>query len=138
MNVLIPVLSDNGLQSEVSAHFGSAPTYLVVDTDTGAVRGIANENQHHGHGGCAPLAILGDVAVDAIVVGGIGAGALGRLNSAGIDVYFADRGTVGETIEGLKAGRLNRMQAVHACGGHGHGAGGCHHHHHAHGSQGNR
>jgi predicted Fe-Mo cluster-binding NifX family protein len=135
MNVLIPVMADNGLQSEVSAHFGSAPAYLVVDTDTGATRPIVNENQHHGHGGCAPLAILDGVSVEAIVVGGIGAGALGRLNAAGIDVYFADRGTVGETVDGLKAGRLNRMQAVHACGGHGHGhGGGCHHHQHEHGA----
>lgn len=135
MNILIPVSSDNGMQSEVSAHFGSAPAYLVVNTETGTARSIANQHQHHGHGGCAPLALLDSVTVDAMVVGGIGAGALGRLNAAGMDVYFADHGTVGETVEALKAGQLNRMQAVQACDGRGHGAGhGDCHHHHAHGN----
>jgi len=133
MNILIPIHAENGLQSEISAHFGSAPAYLVVDSESGAFQAIPNRDRHHAHGGCAPLALLDDVAVDAIVVGGIGAGALGKLNAANVDVFFAEHRTVQETLDALKAGRLNRMQSVQACGGHGHGHGAGHCHHHAHG-----
>lgn len=134
MNLLIPVHAENGLHSRISPHFGSAPVYLVVDIDSGAVRAVPNRNQHHSHGGCAPLALLDDVRFDAMVVGGIGAGALGKLNAANVEVFFAEHGTVGETLDALKAGNLNRMQALQACSGHSHGG---HCHDDGHGSDGN-
>ena len=49
MNICIPVEQDQGLQSQVCAHFGSAPAFLIVATDSGDCRAIDNKNQHHGH-----------------------------------------------------------------------------------------
>ena len=42
MQICIPVVEDKGLQSRVSAHFGSAPAFMIVDTESGACRAIAN------------------------------------------------------------------------------------------------
>jgi len=36
MKVCIPTLDSNGVQSRVSPHFGRAPQYLVIDTNTQA------------------------------------------------------------------------------------------------------
>jgi len=120
MKICIPVEENNGFQSRVCHHFGSAPAFLIVDTDSGDFRAIANANQHHGHGMCAPLASLQGEEIDAMVVGGIGMGALNRLNSANIRVYLSENATVAETVAGFQAGSLKRVEPNMACGHHGH------------------
>ena len=121
MNICIPVDDNQGLQSPVCAHFGSAPAFMIVDIDTGSCRAIPNNNQHHGHGMCMPLALLQGEAIDGLVVGGIGMGALGKLNAANIGVYLAEHATVGETVAAFKAGTLKLLQPGMACAHHGQG-----------------
>ena len=123
MNICIPVIEDKGLESSVSAHFGSAPFFMIVEVDDGSCRAIANQNQHHAHGMCQPVAALQGENIDAMLVGGIGMGALYKLNAAGIQVYLSKLATVAETVEALKAGTLKPMQPGMACQGHGHGHG---------------
>jgi predicted Fe-Mo cluster-binding NifX family protein len=119
MNICIPIDEDAGLQSPVCAHFGSAPAFMIVDTETGQCRTIRNANQHHGHGMCAPLQSLQGEAIDGMVVGGIGMGALYKLAAAQIRVYRSEHATVGETIAALKAGTVLPMDASMACQHHG-------------------
>lgn len=121
MFICIPVNEDKGLQSSVCAHFGSAPAFLIVDTDSGSCRAIVNQNQHHGHGMCAPLASLQGERIDGMVVGGIGMGALGKLMAAGIRVYRATHPTVAETVSALQAGVLEPVRPDQACAHHGEG-----------------
>lgn len=121
MNLCFPVEEDAGLDSPVCAHFGSAPVFLVVDTEAGACRALPNHNTHHGHGMCAPLASLQGQQIDGVVVGGIGRGALTKLEAAGIAVYLASHPTVAETVSAFKAGTLVRVDPDRACAGHGHG-----------------
>jgi predicted Fe-Mo cluster-binding NifX family protein len=121
MNLCVPVELANGLESLVCAHFGSAPAFMLVDPATGSCRAISNGNQHHGHGMCMPLQSLQGEQVDALVVGGIGMGALNKLNAANIQVYLAEHATVGEVVTAFKAGSLKPMQPGMACAGHGHG-----------------
>jgi predicted Fe-Mo cluster-binding NifX family protein len=118
MQMCIPVLADLGLDSEVSGHFGSAPAFMIVDTDSGACRVIANNNQHHAHGMCQPLAVLAGEKVDAMIVGGIGMGALMKLQAGGITVFRAMHPTVAETVAAFKAGELQRVATDDACAGH--------------------
>jgi predicted Fe-Mo cluster-binding NifX family protein len=121
MNICIPVNEDKGLKSEVCAHFGSAPAFLIVDTDNESCRAIVNRNQHHAHGMCAPLASLQGERIDGMVVGGIGMGALSKLMAANVQVYVSDFATVAETVAAYKAGTLQPMQPSMACAHHGHG-----------------
>ena len=118
MRICIPVNEDLGLQSEVCAHFGSAPAFLIVDTDNNECRAIVNHNQHHSHGMCTPLAALQGEILDGIVVGGIGMGALMKLQAAGITVYRAMHPTVAETVAAFKAGTLQPVGEDGACAGH--------------------
>jgi predicted Fe-Mo cluster-binding NifX family protein len=120
MKICIPVLEDRGLQSPVSPHFGSAPYFLMIDTDTEACRAIPNGNQHHGHGQCMPLQALQGESVDGIVVGGIGMGALQKLMAAGLSVYRAEHDVAERVLQAFRAGTLQRMKPGMACHGHGH------------------
>ncbi len=121
MNICIPVIQDNGLQSPVSLHFGSAPIFMVVDTESGNRRAITNRNLHHDHGMCRPLAQLAGESLDAMLVGGIGMGALNRLRAANIRVFFSDRSTVEEALAAFKAGSLREVDPATACAHHGDG-----------------
>lgn len=127
MNLCIPVTSDEGLASPVSAHFGSAPIFLIVDTESGSCRAIPNRNLHDGHGMCQPLRLLAGERLDGVVAGGIGMGALGKLQSANLRVFLSECETVRDTIAALKAGALAEATAATACrhhqghGPHGHG-----------------
>jgi predicted Fe-Mo cluster-binding NifX family protein len=121
MNLCVPVDMDNGLESSVCAHFGSAPAFVLVDPATGACRAIVNGDQHHQHGMCMPVQSLQHEQVDAVVVGGIGMGALNKLNAANIRVYLSQHATVGEVVAAFKAGSLKLMQPSMACAHHGHG-----------------
>jgi predicted Fe-Mo cluster-binding NifX family protein len=122
MKICIPVTADKGLSSPVSAHFGSAPLFMVVDSDSMECTVIKNSNQHHAHGMCQPLAVLSGTQIDGIVVGGIGLGALNKLNSANLQVFQSKFSTVKETVDAFKAGTLQPMTAEGACG---HGRGSC-------------
>ena len=133
MKICIPVKKDLGLESKVSKHFGSAPVFLVVDSETQEIRPIVNENQHHEHGGCRPLAMLGGQDVDAVVVGGIGPGAYMGLTRAGISVLLSDKKTVAETLAAHAAGELAPMDESALCN-HGHGGHGPHGHGHGQGA----
>jgi predicted Fe-Mo cluster-binding NifX family protein len=118
MQICIPVLEDRGLDSRVSGHFGSAPAFMIVDTESNNCRLIDNTNQHHAHGMCQPLAVLAGETVDGIVVGGIGMGALMKLQAAGITVFRAVHPTVGETLTAFNEGSLEPVDHNGACAGH--------------------
>ena len=126
MKICVPVMNDLGLESLVSAHFGSAPYFLITDTESGECDTQPNSNKHHAHGMCMPLQALGGRQFDAIVVGGIGMGALMKLQAGGKKVYHATGGTVAEVVDAVKVGTLIEVNPQTACGGHG-PRGGCGH-----------
>jgi predicted Fe-Mo cluster-binding NifX family protein len=125
MKIAFPTQENKDRQSEVHNHFGSAPYFIVVDTDTDDLSSLDNMNLNHTHGNCQPLAALGGTAVDAVVVGGIGGGALRKLLNNGIKTYRAVEGTVQDNLELIKDGKLPEFSPDHTCQGHHHGIGEC-------------
>ena len=119
MKVCFPVEENQGLQSQVYGHFGSAPGFVVVDMTTHEITAINNSDKIHQHGACNPVAGLDGHQVDAIVVGGIGGGALHKLNSAGMRVFQAQEGTIAENIALFQTNDLPEYLPGHTCGGHG-------------------
>jgi predicted Fe-Mo cluster-binding NifX family protein len=124
MKVGFPVDHDEGMESRVYGHFGSAPTFVVVDTDKNEVRMIQNQDLHHSHGACNPLRALDGQRLDCLIVGGIGGGALLKLNALGIKVYGAEAQKVKENLDLLKENRLQELTMDHSCKAH---QGGCGH-----------
>lgn len=123
MKMCFPVELDKGLDSEVFGHFGSAPIFVVFDTETKSIGTINNQDLGHAHGMCSPLKALDGKMVDVIVVGGIGAGAINKLNGMGIKVYKASKGTVRENIGLFESNTMSEINLEHACGGHADGCG---------------
>jgi predicted Fe-Mo cluster-binding NifX family protein len=126
MKICFPVQTDEGIESAVYNHFGSAPIFVVVDTDTNVLATINNRDQHHTHGACNPMKALDNQKVDAIVVGGIGAGALTRLNQMGIVVHRSRAATVRENMSMFTSKSLPELTLQGCCGGHS-DDGGCAH-----------
>ncbi|WP_419661571.1 dinitrogenase iron-molybdenum cofactor biosynthesis [Desulfosarcina variabilis str. Montpellier] len=118
MKIAFPVLENGGIDSVVHNHFGSAPHFIFVDLDTDTVEVFENPDQDHQHGACNPMAALGERKVDGVVVGGIGGGALKKLNDDGITVYRAVEGTVKENASLIKAGKLPVFNPGQTCGHH--------------------
>jgi predicted Fe-Mo cluster-binding NifX family protein len=118
MKIAIPVAEYSGLESPVYGHFGSAPTFVLVDSETMSVEQLGNQNQSHVHGQCRPMVALAGMSPDAVVVGGIGAGALRGLRAAGIKVYRCDDGTIADAVRLLKDGGLPEINEDDACAGH--------------------
>ena len=123
MKVCFPVAENQGLESLVFGHFGSAPSFIVVDMATNEVTTVNNSDKIHQHGACNPVAGLGGHQVYAIVVGGIGGGALQKLNGAGIRVFQAQKGNIAENVALFQANGLPEYMPGHTCGGLGHSHG---------------
>jgi len=125
MKVCFAVQNNEGLDSAVYGHFGSAPVFLLVDTDLKSVDTVSNRDMIHAHGACNPIMALGGREVDAVVVGGIGGGALMKLNAAGIKVYRSEAATIKENLELLMKEYLPELSMENTCAGH--HQGGCAH-----------
>jgi len=126
MRICFPVRENEGMDSQVFGHFGSAPMFVVADTETREVSKLSNRDRSHEHGACKPMKALGSQFFDAIVVGGIGAGALTGLNKAGLKVYQANDATISENIDSFEKGELAEINYDQACAQHGHSHGqGC-------------
>ena len=123
MKVCIPAATDAGLSSTPHGHFGSAPYFVVYDMGSDTTEVLSNSNQHHTHGACQPLSALGGRDVDAVVVGGIGAGAIVKLNASGIRVYRAGDGSIEDNVKALREGVLIELTPETGCQQHG----GCNH-----------
>jgi predicted Fe-Mo cluster-binding NifX family protein len=119
MKLCFPIESENGLKSVIYTHFGSAPMFIIYDTETNTTNTINNQNLGHEHGMCSPLKALNGKSIDAIVVGGIGAGAIGKLTAMGIKVFKANEGTILENVELFKYNSLPEITINDACRQHG-------------------
>lgn len=106
MKICFPVEKDKGIESGVYGHFGSAPGFVVYDTEAEKADFIDNSDINHVHGACNPAAALAGREVDMVVVGGIGQGALLRLMQSGIQVARSGEGSVAENLELFKNGKL--------------------------------
>ncbi len=124
MKVGFAVQTNEGMGSRVHDHFGSAPAFIIVDTEGKEVLTIDNKDLHHVHGACNPIMALDGKSVDAMVVGGIGAGALMKLNASGIKVYGAGASTVKENLSLLSESKLQELSVNNSCRAH---QGGCSH-----------
>jgi predicted Fe-Mo cluster-binding NifX family protein len=124
MRIGFAVETNEGLASFVYGHFGSAPSFIIYDSELNQTVTVDNTNAHHVHGACNPIMALGGNKIDAMVVGGIGPGAIMKLNSMGVRVYRAGAATVGENIVLFGQSKLLELSMNDACQQH---AGQCGH-----------
>jgi predicted Fe-Mo cluster-binding NifX family protein len=98
----------------VSAHFGKAYAFAIIDTDTGEIKVVDNPRNalglHHGAG-----RLIADLfareGVGAVLLREIGHGAFGHLTALGIKIYLVPKEikTVEEAVKAFKEGRLQML-----------------------------
>lgn len=115
MKVCVPAANDAGLSREPHGHFGSAPYFVIHDTTADTTEILSNANQVHEHGACQPVAAFSEQKIDAVIVGGIGAGAIMKLNAAGIRVYCAGSGTIADNLKALQSNALEELTPATGC-----------------------
>ena len=121
----IAVTYENG---QIFQHFGHTKEFKVYDCRDGRVESARVENA--GDSGHEALAdFLKALGVEALICGGIGAGAQNALAMAGIALYAGVTGDADRAVEELLAGTL-RYSAGANCDHHSHD------HHHGEGSCG--
>lgn len=124
MRVCMPTVHDHGRAATLSDHFGTAPYFTVVDSESGAAEVIPNQHAAHGPGSCDAARSIRAHAVDAVVCLGLGRRALASLAAAGIPVFVSSARTVASAVDAFVAGRLPQMEVDAACrGGHRHHCG---------------
>ena len=127
----IAVTYENG---HIFQHFGRTEQFKVYDVQEGRI--IASEivgSNGIGHGALAGL--LADKAIEVLICGGLGGGALNALTNAGITVVAGAEGDADQAVESYLCGELVSSGANcdhhhhgegHECGHHGEGEeGGC-------------
>lgn len=127
MKICIPTDESTARASEapVYGHFGSAPRFIIHDTESGSYEVIDNSGVEHEHGKCNPFQSLQSHSVDALVTGGIGFRALMLFNEQNIKVYRASQErTAAEVVASFKSGSLAEITPQDACGHN--GGHGCH------------
>jgi predicted Fe-Mo cluster-binding NifX family protein len=122
MIICVPTKTKEGKTAEVYGHFGSAPFFTLLDTESGTVEVIDNSNQQHAHGMCQPLSVFANRHIDVVVTGGMGARAVQKLNEGGVKAFRAIPGTVADIADQYARGGLEEITANNACAHHG----GCH------------
>lgn len=115
MKICFPVCSDEGINSIPFGHFGTAPMFIIVDSNTKDIKVVKNGDLGHQHGMCQPLKALSGESVDVVIVGGIGQGAISKLNDRGINVFKAVPGSIKENLESFNDGKLESFDINHTC-----------------------
>ena len=115
MKICVPVEVNKGLESKPYGHFGSAPMFVVYDLEKNEITELSNNDLHHEHGKCQPLKALQGNIVDSVIVGGIGQGAIMKLNDMGVKVYKSQGETIKENLDLYKENKLQEFPSNHTC-----------------------
>jgi predicted Fe-Mo cluster-binding NifX family protein len=126
MKICVPVLEDKQLESREYDHFGRAPYFAMIDTESDALEIVPNTDDHQDHHEDHHLQLLKAHNIEAVICSGIGRRAVAALANAGIGLLTPPERTLGDVIETIRAGKGRPLSAKDACGGgrHQHGEGG--------------
>lgn len=118
----VPSNTPGGLEAEISEHFGHCDLFTLIKIQEGKIASVDTiANVEHGAGGCmAPVMLLKDQGVEAIVVGGMGARPMQVFAEVKIDVYYAAKNSlenVQEAVDGVIQGNFPLMRPEQTCQG---------------------
>jgi len=115
--IAIPSEAPGGLDARRSGHFGRCECFTMVDVTDGRVGEVQIlHNAPHTEGGClAPVTMLADHKVDAIVVDGIGGRPLVGFNQVGIAVHAGTGADVRSAVSAFIHGGLPVVGLEGAC-----------------------
>ena len=109
--------SNNGLEAEISGHFGRCPYYAILEVQEGKVKEpvkvIANPYfSSHGEPGQVP-SFLKEQGIEVIIAGGMGPRAVQFFSQLAIKVVTGASGKVKEVVDSFLKGELKSSESCH-------------------------
>ena len=126
-------MKNDGLNSEISGHFGQAPLFLIVtlkeqpenkrvirEEDINDVVSDVSAIQNLREHACASVVdLLTNQNIDILLVEGIGGRPFELFRQRGVKLYTGAFGTIREIIRDFLNGMLNQLESA-SCGHHDH------------------
>ncbi len=106
MRVTVPTMGEEGLKDQVAEHIGMAPTYTIVNSETGDVRVIENTSKPMGGQGLPPE-VIANAGTDVVLCNFLLPHVLKLLDQFGIEAYVGASGTVEDALKAWEEGRLS-------------------------------
>ena len=119
MKICIPVLTQQGMNSPLSSHFGQADHFAMYDEETKQLTFFSNAGHHHG-GKLTPAEVIQQAGAQVVLCGGLGTKAVQLFQHAGIRVFNQASGTVADVLAAYQAGKLPEATDATACHDHAH------------------
>jgi predicted Fe-Mo cluster-binding NifX family protein len=117
MKICVTATSNN-LGAQVDPRFGRCAYLLIVDVETMQFEAIPNMSSGAtGGAGIQAAQTIANKGAKVLVTGNVGPNAFQALSAAGIEIVTGASGTVRETIEKFKTGKL-RKNGAPTVGGH--------------------
>ncbi len=112
MKIAVTAEKNNGFESKVNTHFGRAPYFAVVDTETDNIELIKNEAANaSGGAGISAAQLIADRGVDVLISGSVGPKAYTALSSGNIEMYIIQQGTVREAVDSFNGDKLSQLNS---------------------------
>jgi predicted Fe-Mo cluster-binding NifX family protein len=120
--IAVSALDANGLDAQISPHFGRCPYFVVVDvegTDVQAVEAVTNPFYANHQPGEVP-GFVNTLGVQVMLSGGMGGRAVAFFKQFGIEPATGASGTVGESLTRYFGGELSGAAPCSESVEHGH------------------
>ncbi|MBN1328204.1 MAG: NifB/NifX family molybdenum-iron cluster-binding protein [Candidatus Heimdallarchaeota archaeon] len=114
MKIAFPVMDDKGLDAVIADHFGRAPLYTVVDTETNNVSVLQNTGEHFGGQYSAPES-LKQSHINVLICKGLGRKAIDLFNQLKIGVYLTQEIIVRDALKLYNNNKLSLATETDGC-----------------------
>jgi predicted Fe-Mo cluster-binding NifX family protein len=106
--ICIPTLEKNGLNSNISLHFGKTPYFAFLKEKNGEIEDIifSESGGKHNGGSLTPAEIILDFDANILICGNLGSKAVNMLQQNNVKVFSGASGTVQEVFEQWMHGKL--------------------------------
>ena len=115
MKIAFPIKKNNGLNSDISDHFGISKEFMIVDSISKDFQIMENQKLGEEKAACKSHQLSGESKIDIVITRCIGNGSLRNLNAAEITVLQAVEGTIGDNLERYNKGELKLFHLFDVC-----------------------
>lgn len=118
MKICVPTEDNKGLEAQVSGHFGRAPYFAFIDSETKEVEFVVNGDTGHDHGRCVGAALAAEKRPEVVITSGMGKGAFALLRSSGARVFRTEKVRLADAVDGFAGGSAPELISPEAAGHH--------------------
>ncbi len=117
VRIAVPIDSEHGLDSPISAHFGHCHAFLVSTVEDGKITSTETI-RNTGHSSCAdPINLLSQNGVDVLIASGMGMRPFMFSQQAGLTVLYGIGNTAKDVIHMYLNGDCQQLGQRNLCGG---------------------